>query len=52
MAGFTLNDALLALQLPQGVDSEGLRAEIDRLLHGDLLDVGNDERGRLIYREP
>ncbi len=51
-AGFTLNDALLSLQLPQGVDSEGLRAEIERLLHRDLLDVGNDERGRLIYREP
>jgi hypothetical protein len=51
-AGFTLNDAVLALQLPQGVDSGGVRTEIERLLHSDLLEVGNDERGRLIYREP
>ncbi len=51
-AGFTLNDAVLALQLPQGVDSGGVRSEIERLLHSDLLEVGNDERGRLVYREP
>jgi TM2 domain-containing membrane protein YozV len=50
--GFTINDALLALQLPHGVNSDGLRAEIQRLLQSDLLDVGNDARGRLIYREP
>jgi len=50
--GFTLNDAVLALQLPPGSGSEQLRSEIERLLHSDLLDVGNDERGRVIYREP
>ena len=50
--GFTLNDALLDLQLPIGLDSEGVRAELERLLHAHLLDVANDERGRVIYREP
>jgi hypothetical protein len=29
-----------------------VRAEIERLLQVELLDVGNDERGRVIYREP
>jgi TM2 domain-containing membrane protein YozV len=51
-AGFTINDALLELQLPRAVDSSTVFAEIERLLHGHLLDVGNDERGRVIYREP
>jgi hypothetical protein len=23
-----------------------------RLLHAELLDVGNDQRGRVVYREP
>lgn len=50
--GFTLNDALLALQLPPAADSQVVRAEIERLLQLHLLDVGNDERGRVIYREP
>ena len=50
--GFTINDALIDLQLPPGTDSESLRGEIERLLHADLLDVGNDERGRVVYREP
>jgi hypothetical protein len=50
--GFTINDALLELQLPAGADSEVVSAEIERLLHRDLLDVGNDERGRVVYREP
>lgn len=50
--GFTINDALLELQLPAGTDSEAVGAEIERLLHLDLLDVGNDERGRVVYREP
>mgnify|MGYP006275647989 CR=1 FL=1 len=50
--GFTLNDAVLELQLPQGVDSVMVREEIQRLLHSELLDVGNDERGRVVYREP
>lgn len=50
--GFTINDAVLELQLPPGVDSTAVRAEIQRLLHSELLDVGNDERGRVIYREP
>jgi hypothetical protein len=50
--GFTINDALLELQLPHGADSTSVRSEIERLMHADLLDVGNDERGRVIYREP
>ena len=50
--GFTLNDAVLELQLPPGVDSAAVRDGIQRLLHSDLLDVGNDERGRVVYREP
>ena len=50
--GFTLNDAVLELQLPPGVDSGVIREEIQRLLRGELLDVGNDERGRVVYREP
>gem|GEM_PF-207795 len=50
--GFTINDALLELQLPTGADSAVVSAEIERLLHLDLLDVGNDERGRVVYREP
>jgi TM2 domain-containing membrane protein YozV len=50
--GFTLNDAVLDLQLPPGVDSAMVRAEIQRLLYSELLDVGNDERGRVVYREP
>lgn len=51
-AGFTLNDALLELQRPASVDSQAVRAEIERLLHGHLLEVGNDSRGRVVYREP
>jgi len=50
--GFTINDALLELQLPRDADSQVVSAEIERLLHSQLLDVGNDERGRVIYREP
>lgn len=50
--GFTINDALLELQLPREADSAVVAAEIERLLHGQLLDVGNDERGRVVYREP
>lgn len=50
--GFTINDALLELHLPAATDSEAVSAEIERLLHRDLLDVGNDERGRVVYREP
>ena len=48
--GFTLNDALLAIS-PEA-DSVRVSAEIERLLHAGLLDVGNDERGRVVYREP
>lgn len=51
-SGFTLNDALIELELPQEGGSEMVRTEIERLLHAQLLDVGNDERGRVIYREP
>lgn len=50
--GFTLNDAVLELQLPPDADSASVRAEIQRLLHSELLDVGNDKRGRVVYREP
>ncbi|MEO1001563.1 MAG: TM2 domain-containing protein [Cyanobacteria bacterium J06638_7] len=50
--GFTLNDALLALELGSGVGSEAVRAEIQHLLEGHLLDVGNDSSGRVVYREP
>jgi len=50
--GFTLNDALLELQLAPGEDSGAVRSEIERLLHAHLLEVGNDERGRVIYTEP
>lgn len=50
--GFTLNDALLALEGPAAVESEVLCREIERLLHAHLLDVGNDERGRVVYRDP
>jgi TM2 domain-containing membrane protein YozV len=50
--GFTINDALLDLDLPPHVDSVGLYQEIEKLLGANLLDVGNDERGRVVYREP
>jgi len=50
--GFTINDALLEIQLPLGADSEVVYSEIERLLHRQLLDVGNDERGRVVYLEP
>jgi hypothetical protein len=29
-----------------------VRQEIERLMLEELLDVGNDERGRVVYREP
>jgi hypothetical protein len=51
-AGFTLNDALLEMDLPAGMDSREVLQEIERLLHAQLLDVANDDRGRVIYREP
>jgi hypothetical protein len=50
--GFSLNDALIELELPAGVGSAQVRGEIERLLREHLLDVGNDERGRVVYREP
>jgi len=50
--GFTLNDAMLELRLARDEGSETVRGEIERLLHAGLLDVGNDERGRVIYFEP
>ena len=51
-AGFTYNDALLECHLSRDTPRERVREEIERLLHDDLLDVGNDERGRVVYREP
>ena len=50
--GFTINDAMLELNLPQSIDSDIVTAEIERLLHASLLDVGNDAKGRVIYTEP
>jgi hypothetical protein len=50
--GFTLNDALLAPVPPHLTDVAGLRRAIDRLQHDHLLEVGNDDRGRIVYREP
>jgi len=50
--GFTINDALLALQPGSPVGSAEVRAEIERLLENHLLDVGNDSKGRVVYREP
>jgi len=51
--GFTINDAILAVELPSpGTSSDAIRVEIEKLLIADLLDVGNDERGRVVYREP
>jgi hypothetical protein len=51
-AGFSLNDALIELELPAGAGSAVVRSEIERLLTEHLLDVGNDDRGRVVYREP
>lgn len=50
--GFTLNDALIELDFPPQYESSRLQQEIERLLAGHLLEIGNDERGRVIYREP
>ncbi|MEB3324713.1 MAG: NINE protein [Cyanobacteriota bacterium] len=50
--GFTINDALLDLDLPPQMDSQALSQEIEKLLVANLLDVGNDDRGRVVYREP
>lgn len=50
--GFTINDALIELDLPDHFDSGSLQQEIEKLLQLHLLDVGNDERGRVVYREP
>ncbi len=50
--GFSINDAVLALE-PNGVfDVAAVRAEIERLLHADLLDITNNQQGRVVYREP
>jgi hypothetical protein len=40
------------LDLPSSIGSAEVSAEIVRLLHAELLDVGNDQRGRVVYREP
>ena len=50
--GFTINDALIDLDLPPQVNSNMLHQEIEQLLGAHLLDVGNDDRGRVVYREP
>ncbi|MCX5928849.1 MAG: hypothetical protein NTY40_03710, partial [Synechococcus sp. LacPavin_0920_WC12_MAG_50_7] len=52
LGGFSINDAVLALE-PSGVfDVAAVRAEIERLLHADLLDITNNQQGRVVYREP
>ena len=52
LGGFCINDAVLALE-PSGVfDVAAVRAEIERLLHADLLDITNNQQGRVVYREP
>ena len=51
-AGFTINDAILAIQPPGLASPDQLRSTIERLMHADLLDVCNDERGRVVYKEP
>lgn len=50
--GFTLNDALLEVDLLPGQSSASITKEIQRLLEADLLHVGNDDRGRIVYLEP
>ena len=50
--GFTLNDALLEVDLLPGQSSASITNEIQRLLEAELLHVGNDERGRVVYLEP
>lgn len=51
-SGFSINDAVLALE-PSGVfDVAAVKAEIERLLHADLLDITNNQQGRVVYREP
>lgn len=50
--GFTINDALVELDLPSSIGRSEVSAEIEQLLHAELLDVGNDQRGRVVYREP
>ena len=51
-AGFSLNDALLAIQPPEMAQLEAVRTELERMQLADLLLVTSDERGRVVYREP
>lgn len=46
--GFTMNDALVELQLPSNV----IRKELENLMELDCIQVTNDLEGRIIYREP
>jgi hypothetical protein len=50
--GFTYNDALLECRVRGDLPRDQVRQEIEQLLYDDLLHVGNDERGRVVYREP
>jgi hypothetical protein len=43
---------LLEVDLLPGQSSASITKEIQRLLEADLLHVGNDERGRVVYLEP
>ena len=51
-AGFSLNDALLAIQPPEMAQLDAVRKELERMQLADLLLVTSDERGRVVYREP
>lgn len=51
-SGFSINDAVLALEPSGEFDVAAVRAEIERLLHADLLDITNNQQGRVVYREP
>ena len=50
--GFSLNDALLAIQPPELAQLEQVRRVLDQMQHDDLLLMASDARGRLVYREP
>jgi hypothetical protein len=50
--GFSINDAVLALEPTGKFAIDDIRNEIKRLLHAELLDISNDQQGRIVYREP
>lgn len=46
--GFSLNDAVIAFNL----GPEEIRPELEKLMDQFLIEVYNDEQGRILYREP